>query len=111
MLHLTLGCTCPSECMYRHLGIQFDDSETDSDGKSSATKIPDELRAMFEPKQPYDEESQRSSSQDDDWQEKWFSHEDERMDLLGSELTVEVMRCDDRNRCLLLHSAGCAYAG
>lgn len=40
------------------------------------------------------EDSRSSSSQDDKWQEKWFSHEDKRFDRLGLEVKSDVMLTD-----------------
>ncbi|CAM9673195.1 unnamed protein product, partial [Scytosiphon promiscuus] len=62
---------------------QFDDSE-DGSGKKSFSGSARDDGGLFEKSPPKMEDS-RSSSQDDKWQEQWFSHEDKRIDRLGLE--------------------------
>lgn len=67
--------------------MQFDDSDEGSGTKKFAGTARDE-GLLFEEKEPEDD-SRSSKSQDDKWQEQWFSHEDKRLDKLG----LEVRQC------------------
>ncbi|CAB1096110.1 unnamed protein product [Ectocarpus sp. CCAP 1310/34] len=62
---------------------QFEDSDEGSGTKKFAGTARDE-ELLFEEKEPEDD-SRSSKSQDDKWQEQWFSHEDKRLDKLGLE--------------------------